>query len=109
VKGIIKQILLTTCVIGATTYEALGAPFNFNPQSFQNYMNTVKWDDGSKASFQNLNTCVKWGEAPDFAYRCFSGYATISNPMGTTICKLTTVYWNPLLGIGYATKNCRYK
>ena len=41
-KGIIKQVLLATCVIGAPTC-VYALPFNPNPQSFQSYMNTRSW------------------------------------------------------------------
>ena len=72
-------------------------------------MNTVKWNDGSKVSFQNLNSCMDTGAKPDYWYVCKSGYATISNPMGTKICDLTIIQWNKLFGINYTTGSCRYK
>lgn len=104
-KGIIKQILLATCVIGAPTC-VYALPFNPNPQSFQSYANTVRWDDGSRISFQNLNNCE---EKPDMKlYACNNGYATIANPMGTKVCDLKTVGWwdNKII---YETRTCRYK
>jgi hypothetical protein len=95
VKGIIKQILLATCLIGATTCEALAAPFHFNPQSFQDYLNSIRWDDGSQNKFQNLTNCngVESGNMP--SYYCRGGYVYSSSPMGNRVCRVDSVMWSP--------------
>jgi hypothetical protein len=105
-KGIIKQILLATCLIGAPT-SVFAYPFNPNPQSFQDYMNAVKWTDGSRVIFQNLNACMDFGN--DTYYGCQGGYATVSNPLGTQVCSLTSVIFHRWIGVKYTTGNCRYK
>jgi hypothetical protein len=107
VKGIIKQVLLATCVIGAPT-SVFAYPFNPNPQSFQNYMNTRNWSDGSKVYFQNLNTCREYG-AYNKSYECKSGYATITNPKGTQVCDITYVGYVVGMPYSYGTSGCRYK
>jgi hypothetical protein len=105
VKEIIKQVLLATCVIGAPTC-VYALPFQPNPQSFQNYINAMRWDDGSKIYFQNINNCIDSSNT-DF-YICSGGFATISNPMGTKICNLQKVAFQERR-VWYSTGNCRYK
>lgn len=116
-KGIIKQILLATCVIGAPTC-VFAFPFQPNPQSFQSYMNTVRWEDGSKTTFQNIGGC-EFYPASNSRYSdtavCRAGFVTISNPMGTKICNLTIARY--IKGIydtsgkyaNFTYGNCRYK
>ena len=117
-KGIIKQVLLATCVIGAPTC-VYALPFNPNPQSLQSYMNAMRWNDGSKATFQNLGGCTFFPADGVNTFidagGCTVGFVTISNPMGTKTCSITNVgyYRNvDLKGSGeisYTTKHCRYK
>lgn len=108
-KGIIKQVLLATCLIGAPT-SVYALPFQPNPQSFQNYMNTIKWDDGSKITFQNLNNCRIVSIDGDGGYVCSSGFSTISNPMGTRVCSLDFVAYDPATRRSNFNKtSCRYK
>ena len=107
-KGIIKKILLTICVIGAPT-SVFALPFLPDPQSLQNYMNAVRWNDGSKATFQNLGGCnFVQGEPYRDVGLCFAGFVTISNPMGSKICSITRVGYQ-FGQIVYETGNCRYK
>jgi hypothetical protein len=106
-----KQILLATCLIAAPTC-VYAAPFNPNPTSFLQYMNSVRWKDGSKVYFQNLHDCVINPDIPVHWYFCNRGYATITNPMGTKVCSLTDISWRNILGTGvvnYTTGSCRYK
>ena len=110
-KGIIKQVLLATCVIGAPTC-VFAYPFNPDPQSFQKYMNAVKWNDGSKVFFQNINRCssLSYGNNDKGWYYCTGGYATITNPMGTKICDLKDAsYLVATNSIAYTPNQCRYK
>ena len=121
VKGIIKQVLLATCVIGAPT-SVFAYPFNPDPQSFQNYMNTRSWKSGSKAYFQNLNSC---GGADATFFYCSGGFVTISSPMGTKVCEISSANWSRDLiknkgsfsysysqeggKVSYRIGSCRYK
>jgi hypothetical protein len=122
VKGIIKQILLATCVIGAPTC-VFAYPFYLNPQSFQEYMSSISWEDGSRVKFQNLNSCTEYPQRagytdvfynPPFpgAYTCTGGYATISNPMGTKTCELGYIEYRNQINpksYTYRTGRCRYQ
>jgi hypothetical protein len=105
-KGIIKQVLLATCLIGAPTC-VYALPFHQNPQSFQNYMNTRNWSDGSRVIFQNLNRCGGGG----IVYGCDDGFATISNPMGTKVCNVVVMYYaqNGTYNYYPYPNKCRYK
>lgn len=105
-KTLIKQVLLATCLIGAPSC-VFAYPFNPNPQSFQNYLNAVKWKNGSKVYFNNLNECRDAGMSGTY-YNC-RGFVTISDPMGTKICELGSVVWNLGGHIRYTTRQCRYK
>ena len=122
VKRIIKQILLATCVIGTPTCVN-AFPFREDPQSFQNYMNNMRWNDGSNVVFQNLGVCNFYtslrqgGTGPDYNYdhaSCGSGFVTISNPMGRKICQLSSVRYSKDVRTGaietnFQPGNCRYK
>jgi hypothetical protein len=120
-KTLIKQFLFATCLIGATSSEALSAPFHFNPQSFQNYLNSIRWDDGSKNRFQNLANCIYDNYLDNTSYRCTAGYVYSSSPMGNRVCTLTLVMWSPRLfalagnlggpssPVQFATSECRYR
>jgi len=117
-KKIIKQVLLATCVIGAPT-SVFALPFNPDPQSLQNYMNAVRWSDGSTAKFQNLGGCSfshADGVSNYFdAGVCTTGFVTISSPMGTRICTVTNAGYGRFIqnkdsgGVSYKTGECRYK
>lgn len=120
-KGIIKKVLLATCVIGTSTC-ANAFPFREDPQSFQNYMNTMRWDDGSKVVFQNLGSCffrtsTRKGGRGDMDYDnagCSGGFITISNPLGIKICELRFAYYSKNINTNaikthYQPGNCRYK
>ena len=118
VKRIIKQILLATCVIGTPTCVN-AFPFREDPQSFQNYMNNMRWNDGSNVVFQNLGVCNFYtslrqgGTGPDYNYDHAS--CGISSPIGTKICSITKVGYARFVqvkgsgGVAYETGNCRYK
>ena len=88
VREIINKVLVITCVVTAPT-SAFAYPFYPDPKSFENYMNTVSWADGSKTYFQNLNQC----NDNQVLYTCGSGFVTIKNPMGTQICRVNRVTW----------------
>lgn len=108
-KGIIKQVLLATCVIGAPTC-VYAFPFQTNPQSFQSYMNTRNWKDGSKAYFENVNTCSESGPSDARYYYCTSGFITITNPKGRMTCDLTILTYSSIDGTyNYRMSGCRYK
>jgi hypothetical protein len=106
-KGIIKQVLLATCVIGAPTC-VFAYPFNPNPQSFQNYMNTVKWENGSKVYFQNMGNCWENTINPHNHYYNCKGFATITNPTGTKVCEVSVSFYKTG-DAGFKKKECRYK
>lgn len=77
-------------------------------------MNSASWNDGSKIYFQNLNSCNFVAVAIDpTEYVCTDGYATITNPMGTKVCKLNFVsYAGRNKTYAYQINNkvsCRYK
>lgn len=120
-KALIKQFLFATCLIGATTGEALAAPFHFNPQSFQNYLNSIRWNDGSSNKFQNLADCRGDTNPNNPSYICHTGYVYTSSPMGNKVCSLRQVMWYPvgfqLIGqfggsaspVQFATSSCRYR
>jgi len=109
-KQVIKSLLFAFCVIGAPTY-VYALPFQMNPQSFQNYMNTLKWSPGNKVRFQDLSDCndVVWGKF----YLCESGFVTWTNPQGTRICEVyTTYYYAPdhtSNRAKFEAKGCRWK
>jgi hypothetical protein len=68
-------------------------------------MNTVRWEDGSKARFENLTYCY---DAGNEWYYCNGGYVSISNPMGIKVCELKDINW--MRGkYWYEPKTCRYK
>ena len=70
-------------------------------------MNTRNWSDGSRITFQNLTNCGG-GSQVFGAYYCLSGFATISNPMGTKVCEANVSYYYDTT-YKYITANCRYK
>ena len=72
-------------------------------------MNAVRWDDGSKVSFQNINSCTSLNN--NTYYYCVSGYATITNPMGSKVCNLKDVHYvaMDINRGGYTPNQCRYK
>lgn len=104
VKGIIKKILLTICVIGAPT-SVYALPFRADPQSFQNYLNQItKWDDGSKMYYQNLGNCAESIEG----FFCAAGFVTVTNPMGVKVCSIEAVWiWKERVNQRWHT--CRNK
>jgi hypothetical protein len=121
-KTLIKHILFATCLIGATSSEALSAPFHFNPQSFQDYLNSIRWNDGSSNKFQNLADCRGDANPNTPSYACSTGYVYTSSPMGNKVCTLQHVIWHPvafaLIGqfgggssspIQFTTSACRYR
>ena len=82
-------------------------------------MNTVKWEDGSKATFQNLGGC-SFSHADGVSNFldggvCTTGFVTISSPMGTRICTVTDASYARYFqlkgngNVAYKTGECRYK
>jgi hypothetical protein len=113
VKKIVQRVSLLAFLIGAPT-AVFAYPFKLESQSFQNYMNTRKWNDGSKVYFQNLNSCRQteiYGDVVAYnGYICDSGYVTISNPKGTRVCDITEILYNFEKGrSSFKTSGCRYK
>jgi hypothetical protein len=101
VKKIVQRVSFLAFLIVAPT-TALALPFKPDPQSFQRYVNAVKWGDGSKVKFENLHDCYQTSDGT--SYMCTKGYATITNPMGTRVCELAVVWPKH-----FSTQNCRYK
>jgi hypothetical protein len=95
--------------------NTLAAPFKLDPQSFQRYANSLKWEDGSKLNFQfgecryeqlrgNYGALVDW-----HVYTC-KGFVTISNPMGSRVCSLKVADWDTKFRkFRYVIDVCRYK
>ncbi len=83
-------------------------PFKPDPVSFAKYMSQLKWNNGTRVKFENLSQCFYHQQAG--GYGCDSGFATISDPRGTQICKARVLYapYNPG-GISYETSSCRWK
>jgi len=129
-KQVIKSLLFAFCVIGAPN-NVYAYPFKLNPASFQNYMNTVKWSPGNKVKFQDLNNCVeskpsipesyytKGTPYPwDGSYQCYDGFITWTNPQGTRVCEVESVYFANRIhphpqpdkrGPQFSVKGCRWK
>ena len=112
-KALVRQALLVASLAGATA-PAFALPFNPGTTSIQNYLNTLRWADGSRVIFQNVATCkINDTETMAQALDCREGFVTITNPMGTQVCSLTSVTYTKTSIVGgdveYKTGSCRYK
>jgi len=111
-KQVIKSLLFAFCVIGAPT-NVYAYPFQLNPASFQNYMNTVKWSPGNKVKFQDLSRCYESKSPPSMRgfgfYTCESGFITWTNPQGTRVCEVDGVTFKDDNRTYFEVKSCRWK
>lgn len=88
-------------------------PFKENAQSYQSYLNKLKWDSGTRVTFQNLRICSR--DLNDKGYSCTAGFVTIADPQGVKVCKVRYVVTNvkgdpPYRGrTNYHTESCRWK
>ena len=118
-RTIIKQFLLSICLIGIpTSVNAL--PFKQDPKSFERFVNSRTWN-GSKVIFQNLNMCRNDKEVIlpgdgypliEARYVCSGGFVQITDPRGTQICIINSVdYRVREYRTSYSTRegSCRYK
>jgi len=105
-----KSLTLILLALATFGNAAHALPFQPNPDAFARYMNSVKWKSGTKVTFSNLSDCqhMKFTEGRE-GYNCWLGYATISDPMGTKVCEVRTVYAPYNRDISYETKSCRWK
>lgn len=112
----------------ANASASFAYPFQPDPASFARYLNSIKWDDGSRNYFQNLHNCMantqektladlarSWNnplaETPTYeSYLCLSGYVTITNPQGTKVCQLTGATWDSKSRrANFSYSACRYR
>ncbi|MEA5391159.1 hypothetical protein VB738_07775 [Cyanobium gracile UHCC 0139] len=70
------------------------APFQFTPASFQQWLNANpgRWQEGRRVIFSNLSGCSPGQSYPE-SYACSQGFARISDPMGTRVCRVMGVTW----------------
>lgn len=128
-----KLFLLTGLFTSALSFAmpVQSFPFYESSASFQAYLNTLTWKDGSTVRFSNLNSCFSADEmlqglqaiaalpGQNFKrnkgdlnyYKCTDGFVTVVNPMGRKVCNLAEVVY--VSGPGgrsstYKTGQCRY-
>jgi len=74
---------------------AFAFPFRDNPQSFAQYMNSLRWKSGDQVKFQNLYQCDSYvaTDSQISRYYCSGGYVTRISPKGREVCDLSWVQW----------------
>ena len=70
------------------------APFKFTPASFQQWLNAnpERWQEGRRVIFSNLSGCSTGRMYPN-SFTCFHGFAKITDPMGSRVCRVSDVSW----------------
>jgi hypothetical protein len=92
--------LLLTAMASFGIQPAYALPFNKDVQSFQRYLNQLRWSDGIKREFFRLSSCGYKDLRTDLpiiyeeVYKCNYGFLKIYDPRGIEICKLTFTWEN---------------
>ena len=101
------------CLAGSVLYSGVASAFPFkpNPQSFQNYLNSIKWNDGIKREYSNFANC-DFNQLSNTEFARCSGYRKTYSPQGVEVCsvvQLLTNYLSPSNIIHKThTKSCRW-
>lgn len=120
-RSITGSILFCSALLFPLAGQAF--PFKEDPRSFEAYLNTRSWKDGSTLKFSGLNTCRMGKDlGGNSYYGCTGGFVTITNPQGTKVCVIswpkdpTSYIGNYLLGVAYSNgryqynaKECRWR
>lgn len=80
------------------------APFKFTPADFQQWLNANpgRWQEGRRVIFSNLSGCAAGQMYPN-TFTCYRGFARITDPMGSRVCRLREVSWR---GVDQAKSYC---
>ena len=79
--------------IGYVKERISGYPFKLRPDSFENYLNSLSWEDGIRRRFSGLRVCEakgpRLGDAK-FIYGCKYAYVSINDPIrGNIFCQVS--------------------
>jgi hypothetical protein len=112
----LKTTIASFVIIASTSFMAEGNllyayTIEMNPmmlKDYQDYLNSLKWDDGKRRTFSNLSGCrISHNGTIDRTHFCRYGYLKLSSPLGTKFCELqpyrgtswavfTIGYWKPV-------------
>jgi hypothetical protein len=89
-----RSLLLVGLALALVPAASWAAPFKFTPVSFQQWLNANpdRWQEGRQVTFSNLSGCYSGRSYPE-SFSCSQGFARISDPMGTRVCRLMEVSW----------------
>jgi hypothetical protein len=124
IKGFAVGAVGFACLAGVVYYSpvAYAFPFQSNPQSFQNYMNSRKWNDGIRKEYSNFHKCVFGTTDPGimelapgvvFEEANCQGYVKRYTPQGVQVCRVGVLlrnHFSPKRRISYDVydKGCRW-
>lgn len=89
-----RSLLLVGLALALVPAAGWAAPFKFTPASFQQWLNANpdRWQEGRRVTFSNLSGCSLSNSYPE-QFTCSRGFAKITDPMGSRVCRLMWVSW----------------